>query len=419
RAALEGTPLGQALTKVEVPEMDVNEAIQVLEAKSGGIEYKNEVFFSYAAVEAAVTLSDRYLHEQTLPEKAIQIAMETATAVRNAKGKNAIVTKDDVAAVVAEKTHMPLKQMTQEESEKLLNLEERMHARMIGQEEAVKSVASAMRRARAELKDQSRPIANFLFLGPTGVGKTELAKTLAEEYFGNEEAMIRLDMSEYQDKASIYKLIGEPAGAQAGGLLTEAIRQRPFSLLLLDELEKAHPDLLTVFLQVMDDGRLTDNVGRTVDFTNVILIATSNAGAPFVQEALRQKMPIEQIRERLMTQELKGIFRPEFLNRFDGMIVFRPLSQEEIVQIAKLMLKKVSKRLEDKGIVFEATDEAVRELAAAGFDPLFGARPLRRVIQDRVDNAIADALLRGQLSRRDKLIYEKGGTLRVEKAQRL
>ncbi|HTK04501.1 MAG TPA: ATP-dependent Clp protease ATP-binding subunit [Candidatus Eisenbacteria bacterium] len=416
RAAIEGTPLGQALTKVEVPEMGVNDAIQVLEAKSGAIEYKNDVFFSYAAIEAAVVLSARYMHEQMLPEKAIQVAMEAALAVRNAKGKNTIMTREDVAAVLAEKTHIPLKQMTQEEGQKLLTLETRMHERMIGQEDAVKAVASAMRRARAELKDQSRPIANFLFLGPTGVGKTELAKTLAEEYFGNEGAMIRLDMSEYQDKSSIYKLIGEPAGAQSGGLLTEAIRQKPFSLLLLDELEKAHPDILTVFLQVMDDGRLTDNVGRTIDFTNVILIATSNAGAQFIQEAMRQNMATEAIHERLLSQELKGIFRPEFLNRFDGVIVFKPLTQPQIVQIARLMLAKISKRLESKGIVFEATEDAIEELAAAGYDPLFGARPLRRVLQDRVDNAIADALLRGGLGRRDKLIYEKGGTLRVEKA---
>ena len=418
RAAIEGTPLGQALTKVEVDEPEVNDAIQVLEAKSGGIEYKNDVFFSYGAIEAAVLLSDRYMHEQMLPEKAIQVAMESALAVKNARGKNAIITREDVAKVLAEKTHIPLTQMTRGETEKLLNLEERMHERMIGQEEAVKQVSAAMRRARAELREQSRPIANFLFMGPTGVGKTELAKTLAQEYFGNDEAMIRLDMSEYQDKAAIYKLIGEPAGA-AGGLLTEAIRQKPFTLLLLDELEKAHPDILTVFLQVMDDGRLTDNVGRTIDFTNVILIATSNAGAPYIQEALRAGTPMEQIHERLLSQELKGVFRPEFLNRFDGIIVFTPLSQPQIVQIARLMLKKVAKRLEAKGIQFEATEEAVQELAAAGFDPLFGARPLRRVIQDRVDNAIADALLRGGLGRRDKLIYEKGGTLRVEKARGL
>jgi ATP-dependent Clp protease ATP-binding subunit ClpC len=417
--ALEGTPLGRALTKVEVPEMDENEAIRVLEAKAGMIEYQNGVFFSYDAVEAAVTMADRYLHEQFLPEKAIEIAKESALSVRNKKGKDAIITKEDVAGVVAEKTGIPLKQLTVEESQKLLDLESQMHQRMIGQDMAVKSVAAAMRRGRAELREQTRPIANFLFLGPTGVGKTELAKTLAEVYFGREDAMIRLDMSEYQDKAALYKLIGEPAGEQSGGILSEAIRKQPFSLLLLDELEKAHPDILTVFLQVMDDGRLTDNVGRTIDFTNVILIATSNAGAPFIQEELRKGTAMEIIKDRLLAEQLKAHYRPEFLNRFDDIIVFTPLSEAEIVKIAGLMLKKVAKRLEEKGFLFEATDEAVAELAHAGFDPLFGARPLRRVIQDRVDNAIADIMLKGQLRRRDKIILEKGGTLRVEKARKL
>lgn len=417
--AIEGLPIGRAMTKVDVPEMEVNEAIQVLEAKTGNIEYQNNVFFSYDAIEAAVTLSDRYMHEQFLPEKAIEIAKETATAVQKKKGKNTIIAKDDVAGVVAEKTHIPLKQLTEEQSQKLLNLEQSMHERTIGQDTAVSSVAAAMRRAGAELREQTRPIANFLFLGPTGVGKTELAKTLAEVYFGREEAMIRLDMSEYQDKASLYKMIGEPAGEQSGGILSEAIRKQPFSLLLLDELEKAHPDILTVFLQVMDDGRLTDNIGRTIDFTNVILIATSNAGAQFIQQEMRNGTRTEIIKDRLLNEQLKQYFRPEFLNRFDDIIVFTPLTEAEIVKIARLMLKKVAKRLEEKGIEFEATDEAVAELAHAGYDPLFGARPLRRVIQDRVDNVIADALLKGQLGRRDKLIIEKGGSIRVEKARRL
>jgi len=417
--ALEGSPLGRSLVKVDVPEMETNQAIQVLEAKIGGIEYRNNVFFSYDAVEAAVVLSDRYMHEQFLPEKAIEIAKETATSVRNQKGRDATVGKDDVAGVLAEKTHIPLKTLTEEESQKLLNLEQRMHGRVIGQVQAVTAVASAMRRARAELGDKSRPIANFLFLGPTGVGKTELAKTLADVYFGSEDSMVRLDMSEYQDKASLYRLIGEPAGDKSGGIMSEAIRKKPFSLLLLDEIEKANPDILTVFLQVMDDGRLTDNVGRVIDFTNVILIATSNAGSQYIQDEIKRGAPVAAIKEGLMSKELRPYYRPEFLNRFDDVIVFTPLSQEEIEQITRLMLVKVAKRLEVKGIIFEATDEAVKELAAIGYDPLFGARPLRRTLQDKVDNVIAEALLRGKLGRRDRLIFEKGGNLRVEKAAKL
>jgi len=417
--ALEGSPLGRALVKVDVPEMDINRAIQVLEAKAGGIEYTNGVFFSYDAVDAAVSLSDRYMHEQFLPEKAIEIAKEAATAVRNQKGRDATVSKDDVASVIAEKTRIPLKTLTEEESQKLLGLEQRMHGRVIGQVQAVSAVASAMRRARAELGDKSRPIANFLFLGPTGVGKTELAKTLADVYFGSEDSMIRLDMSEYQDKASLYRLIGEPAGDKAGGILSEAIRKQPFSLLLLDEIEKANPDILTVFLQVMDDGRLTDNIGRVIDFTNVILIATSNAGSQYIQDEIKKNTPIAVIKEGMMTRELRPYYRPEFLNRFDDVIVFTPLSPGEIEQITRLMLAKVAKRLETKGIIFEVTDEAIKELATIGYDPLFGARPLRRTIQDRVDNVIAEALLRGKLGRRDRLIFEKGGTIRVEKAAKL
>ncbi len=416
--AIERSPLGQALVKVDVPEVGEDAAIRILEAKAGNIEYRNGVWFSYGAVEAAVKLSGRYLHETTLPEKAITVAREVAQAVRKAKGKDATVTAEDVAALVAEKTSIPLTQVTAEETEKLLGLEERMHERMIGQDRAVASVAAALRRARAELREQDRPIANFLFLGPTGVGKTELAKTLAAEYFGKENAMIRLDMSEYQDKASLYKLIGEPAG-KAGGILTEAVRRQPFALVLLDEIEKANPDVLTVFLQVMDDGRLTDNVGRTVDFTNVILIATSNAGSQYVQDSVRAGTAIEVIKEGLMNEHLKGSFRPEFLNRFDDIIVFAPLTEAEIARVARLMLAKVGKRLEEKGILFEVTDEAVAELAKAGYDPVFGARPLRRVIQDRVDNAIADAVLRGKLVRRDKIIYDKGGEVRIEKAREL
>ncbi|MEK9152308.1 MAG: ATP-dependent Clp protease ATP-binding subunit, partial [Patescibacteria group bacterium] len=343
--SIESSSLGQSLVKIDVGEPEVDEAIRVLEAKSGPIEYQNDVFFSYDAIEAAVTLSSRYMHEQFLPEKAIELAKEVASSVKKKKGKDALISRDDVAALVSEKTKVPVTSLTTDESQKLLNLETLMHGRVIGQDDAVKVVAAALRRARAEIREATRPIANFLFLGPTGVGKTELAKTLAATYFGKETAMHRLDMSEYQDKASLYKLIGEPAGRDSGGILTEAVRRNPFTLVLLDEIEKAHPDILNVFLQVMDDGRLTDNVGRTVDFTNVILIMTSNAGAPFIQEEIGKGTATEVIKERLLAGELKQHFRPEFLNRFDAVIVFRPLTEEEIRQIAKLMLAKVAERL--------------------------------------------------------------------------
>lgn len=416
---LEGSVLGRSFVKVEINEPDNNAAIQILEAKAGGIEYRNNVFFSYDAIEAAVEMADRYLHEEFLPEKAIGLAKEAANAASKQKGQHAIVTKEDVAAVIGEKTNIPMAQLNQEESQKLLRLEEQMHGRMIGQDYAVTAVASALKRARAELREQTRPIANFLFLGPTGVGKTELAKTLADVYFGSEERMIRLDMSEYQDKASLYKLIGEPAGETAGGILSEAVRKQPFSLVLLDEIEKANPDILTVFLQVMDDGRLTDNTGRVIDFTNVILIATSNAGSQFVQDEVRKGTAIAGIKDKLMMSELKNYFRPEFLNRFDDIIVFSPLTLEEIARIARLMLGRVARSLEEKGIAFEVTEAALAELAAAGYNPVFGARPLRRVIQDRVENAVADALLKGEVGRRDKLIYDAGGVVRIEQAREL
>lgn len=410
---IERSPLGQVLQKVQVDEPELNEAIQVLEAKVSGIEYQNNVIFSYAALADAVKLSDRYIHDRYLPEKAVEICSEVALAVAKSKGANALVTAEDVAVIITEKTKIPVQKVSEDETEKLLQLEVRMHERMIGQNEAVDAVAAALRRARAELRAENRPIANFLFLGPTGVGKTELAKTTAEVYFGNEGAMQRFDMSEYQNQSSLARMIGE---AGEGGLLTEAVRQNPFSLLLLDELEKAHPEILNLFLQVMDDGRLTDGAGRTIDFTNVILIATSNAGTEYIQSEVQKGTDLEDIKNHLIEEELKGIYRPEFLNRFDGVIVFKPLTIDEVVQIAYLMIGQVEGRLEAKGIHFRADDEAVQELAEKGFDPKFGARPLRRVIQDQVDDAVAKVLLEGKVGRRDTVVLKTGGQIEIEKA---
>jgi ATP-dependent Clp protease ATP-binding subunit ClpC len=406
------SPIGNLFAKVEVGEMNEDQAIQVLESKVGAAEYRQHVFFSYDAVAKAVQLASRFLHEICLPGSALEVMTEAAAFAHNKKGVNSFVTGEDVATVVSQKTGVPVTTVSSDETSKLLHLEEEMHKRVVGQSEAVELVANALRRARAEIRSTKRPIANFLFLGPTGVGKTELAKTIAEVYFGGEDRMVRLDMSEYQDKSSIYRLIGTP-GEKGSGILTEAIRRHPFSLLLLDEMEKADKDILNLFLQVMDDGRLTDSVGRVVDFTNVILIATSNAGTAFVQEQLRAGVASDAIKEKLLHGELKQNFRPEFLNRFDGIVLFKALGKAEIIEVAKLMFKRVTKDLEAKGIELEAKPEAFEFLAQVGFDPEFGARPMRRALQEKVENRLAELLLAGKIKRRDKVVIGEGGDISI------
>ena len=416
--AIEGTALGSALTKVDLDEPTKNQAIRILEAKVGRPEAQQGVIFSYDAVESLVELSARYLHDQFLPEKAIRLMDEVALMVKQSRGVGSTITKEDVAQVVSAASKVPISAVSQDEKQKLLELEDRIHERVIGQGEAVKMVAAALRRARTEMRSGRRPIANFLFLGPTGVGKTELSKAIAATYFGNEEAMIRLDMSEYQDQTSIHRLIGVP-GSNQGGLFTEAVRKQPFGLILLDELEKAHPEILNVFLQVFDDGRLTDAAGRTVDFTQSIIVATSNAGSSYIQAEVKKQTAIDQIKTHLIEEELSQHYRPEFLNRFDGVVVFTPLTLENVMDIARLMLGGVTKRLDEKGIVFEVTDAALKEIAVAGYDPQFGARPLRRVIQERVEDQLATLLLEGSAERRDTIILDAGGSMSVKKAPSL
>jgi len=415
---IEGTPLNRLFERVIVKEPDTAEATRVLEAKAPSMEYMSGVFFSYAALESCVVLTHRYLHERFLPEKAIQIAQEVSQDVARLRGKGSLIQKEDVERIITQKTQIPLATPMRNEPDLLLNLETYLHDRVIGQEEAVKAVSSALRRSRAALTSSSRPIATFLFLGPTGIGKTELAKALAALYFQKEESMLRFDMSEFQDAGGVLRLIGDASKGEAGRL-TEALRKQPFSLVLLDEFEKAHSSIHNLFLQVFDDGRLTDGTGRVIDCTNALFIATSNAGAGFIQTAIKEGRQVSSIKTELLEGELSSIFRPELLNRFDGVIIFEPLKPEEVEQIAHLMIRSLTANLGSKGISFEASDEVIQDLAQRGYDPLYGARPLRRLIQEEVDDAIAKALLGGRVKRRDTIVLQKGGTIDIRSAERL
>lgn len=417
---VEKTALGEAITTVGIKEPTINRAIQMLESKVAGLENKYRIFITYTAIEQAIHLSNRYLREKLLPAKAItllQNAVMLAAKERQRDSKNSVCTKDHVAIAVSELTGIPAQKLTESESKKLLSLEDNIHQRMIGQEEAVAAVAASLRRARAEMKDAKRPIASFLFLGPTGVGKTELAKSVSQVYFGDENYMVRLDMSEYQYADSVRKMIGDVDGTV--GYLTEAVRKKPFSLILLDEVEKAHPDILNLFLQLLDDGRLTDGQGRTISFTESIIIATSNIGALYIQEQIKVNTDINLIKQELIDNQLNKFMRPELINRFDGIIVFKPLSVEHIFSIATLMLKSIKKRLLEKGINLQADRAGVEKLAKAGYDPKFGARPLRRLLQDRIEDKIANQILAGQLKRRDTVVIGPDANISVMKGRDL
>jgi len=417
---LEKTALGEVMTTVGIKEPSFNQAIQMLESKVAWLENKYKIFITYNAIEQAVILSSRYLHDRFLPDKAIALLQNAV--ILSAKNKKRdphqlICAKEQVAAAISEMTGIPAQKLTENESQKLLSLENNIHQRMVGQEEAVSAVASSLRRARAEMKDAKRPIASFLFLGPTGVGKTELAKTVSEVYFGDENYMVRLDMSEYQAADSIRKMIGDVDGTL--GYLTEAVRKKPFSLILLDEIEKAHPDILNLFLQLLDDGRLTDGQGRTISFTESIIIATSNIGALYIQEQIKIGAGFNLIKQELIDNQLNKFMRPELINRFDGIIVFKPLAENDIFQIATLMLKGIKKRLSDKGIGLKADRAGVLKLAKAGYDPKFGARPLRRLLQDKVEDGIANKILAGELKRRDTVIIDAKAGIGVDKGREL
>lgn len=417
---IENRAIGSVMTTVAVNEPEKNEAIQILESKVGFIESKYDVYMVYGALEQAVNMSSRYLHDKFLPLKAINLLESAAMVTHKVAQDNpnkVICSKEQVATAISELTGIPVNKVSAGEKEKLLNLEAEIHQRMVDQEEAVKAVSSSLRRARAQLKDTKRPIASFLFLGPTGVGKTELAKSVAQIYFSDEKYLIRVDMSEYQHPDSVHKMIGGPDGSL--GYLTEAVRKQPFSLILLDEIEKAHPDILNLFLQLLDDGRLTDGQGRTISFTESIIIATSNIGAVYIQEQIKAKTSLAIIKQGLIDEHMNKYMRPELINRFDGIIVFKPLSEQDTVEIARLLLNNIAKSLGKKGIKLRAEEEGLKILAQEGYDPKFGARPLRRLLQDRVENIVANKILANELKRRDTIVINKKAEVVVEKGAKL
>ncbi|GGA44662.1 ATP-dependent Clp protease ATP-binding subunit [Psychrobacillus lasiicapitis] len=460
---------------IQVDEPSVAEAIQIIYGLRDRYEAHHRVKITDEAVEAAVKMSDRYISDRFLPDKAIDLIDEAGSKVRlrsyttppNLKEleakleairseKNAAVqsqefekaasfrdkeqklkdelekmkndwkekqgkeesevTVEDIAAVVSMWTGVPVSKLAQTESEKLLKLEEKLHERVIGQAEAVDAISRAIRRARAGLKDPKRPIGSFIFLGPTGVGKTELARALAEVMFGDEDAMIRVDMSEYMEKHSTSRLVGSPpgyVGFDDGGQLTEKVRRKPYSVILLDEIEKAHPDVFNILLQVLEDGRLTDSKGRTVDFRNTVVIMTSNVGADALkynkhvgfnlQEA--GKTDYKDMKGKML-EELKKAFRPEFLNRLDEMIVFHSLEKEHLKQIVSLMTEQLAKRLKEQGIELELTEAAQEKITTEGFDPAYGARPLRRALQKHVEDRLSEELLKGEVLAGQHVVFD-------------
>ncbi len=475
---------------VMVGEPTVAETIEILYGLRERYEQHHKLKISDTAVEAAAKLSDRYISDRYLPDKAIDLIDEAGSRVRLLNSQlppaakeldkelrqvlkdkddavrsqdfdragelrdremeikaeiraiaqskktesdkrddvSPVVTEEDIAHIVASWTGVPVNKLTESESEKLLHMEDTLHNRLIGQEEAVKAVSRAIRRARVGLKNPNRPIASFVFSGPTGVGKTELAKSLATYFFGSEEAMIRLDMSEYMERHTVSKLIGSPpgyVGYNEGGQLTEAVRRRPYTVVLFDEIEKAHPDVFNMLLQILEDGRLTDAKGRTVDFKNTLLILTSNIGSKVIEkggtglgffDTQENEAEAQYTRIRsLVNEELKQYFRPEFLNRLDEIIVFRQLTKDEVKEIADIMLKEVIGRLSEQGIILEVTERFKDRLVEEGYNPSYGARPLRRAIMRLLEDSLAEEILSGRVSDGDTAIVDVDETTKEVK----
>ncbi len=454
---------------VLVNEPTVDQTIDILKGLRDKYEAHHKVKITDEAIVSASIMSDRYIKDRFLPDKAIDLIDESASKVRiesslvpdeiatlqdeieklekereaysragehekgaqlkvqieklksqlqplndqwsKKKGTGTpTVTADSIADLISLQTGIPVSQLKSEDKERLLHLEEELHKKVVGQDEAVKAVSEAVRRARVGLKDPNRPIGSFLFMGPTGVGKTLLAKTLAWQIFGDEEAMIRLDMSEYMEKFAVSRMVGSPpgyVGYEEGGQLTEAVRRQPYSVILLDEIEKAHSDVFNILLQILDDGRLTDAKGRTVDFKNTILIATSNIGSDLIMDSLKggKDPDWDRLKEK-MIDRLKSHFRPEFLNRLDDVVIFRKLEKAQIREVAKILIDEVVRMLKAQGFELIVTDAVLDHLADIGYDPEFGARPMRRVIQESIENKLADGLLKGDFKPGQKITVD-------------
>jgi ATP-dependent Clp protease ATP-binding subunit ClpB len=418
KAYLEGDYEREAQLKIRKVQLEKEK--QELLNKIGGTDVKiQEIKKRMEELDQEIIkASERGDYEREAQLKIEKVKLEKELKELESKRAEALVVSwDDVAQVVSEWTGIPVSKLKEEEMERLLKLEEELHRRVIDQEHAVKAVAEAIRRARAGLKDPKRPIATFLFLGPTGVGKTELSKALAELLFGDEDALIRLDMSEFKEEHSVAKLIGAPpgyVGYEEGGKLTEAVRRKPYSVILLDEIEKAHPRVFDLFLQVFDDGRLTDSQGRTVDFRNTVIIMTSNIGSQYLlsisvdgdEQAVQREF--QRAKEKVL-EELKYFFRPEFLNRIDEVIVFKPLTMKELLEIVELLVASVNKRLEERSIKLKLTEEAKKELVKLGYDPAYGARPLKRVVQRYLETPLAEKIIKGEIKDNTTLVVDYDG----------
>ncbi|MEM3063473.1 MAG: ATP-dependent Clp protease ATP-binding subunit, partial [Nitrososphaerota archaeon] len=394
--------LDAAFTKINVEPTNFDETIRILEEITPKLEKRYQLLISYMGIKRIVELSNRYLPDRSLPGKAIDFLDELCVSA-DAKGEK-VITPLLVEKMVETKTGIPITSAGYDERRKLINLESILHQRIVGQDEAVKAVANALRRARAGVRESKRPIGSFLFLGPTGVGKTETAKTVASVYFGSEKAMIRLDMSEFQHQDSVFGIIGSVKDDRQSSYLSQSIRENPYTLVLLDEIEKAHPKIMEIFLQVLDDGRLTDATGRLADFTNSIIIATSNAGAEQIRQAITSKIPFDKLKSQLIDfLQQAGIFKPEFLNRFDEIVLFKPLTVDEVIKVVELMIKDLDVRLKDKDISLVVTDSAKQKIASSGYDPVFGARSLRRYLQEKIESILARKILSGEIKRGDKI----------------